>query len=81
MPLTDANCRNAKAGEKPFKLTDGGGLYLFVQTADPGGPFDLMRWMPPPGGILYAKMVSSKPNGGHINDDTNQHAGDRLGER
>ena len=31
MPLTDAQIRNAKAGEKPIKLTDGGGLYLEVR--------------------------------------------------
>lgn len=28
--LTDAACRTAKAKEKPHKLTDAGGLYLFV---------------------------------------------------
>ena len=28
MPLTDAKIRNTKPGEKPIKLTDGGGLYL-----------------------------------------------------
>ena len=33
MPLTDAACRNAKPTEKPYKLTDGGGLYLFVQPS------------------------------------------------
>jgi len=31
MPLTDAQIRNAKAGDKPIKLTDGGGLYLEVR--------------------------------------------------
>lgn len=31
MPLTDAACRNAKPADKPFKISDGGGLYLFVQ--------------------------------------------------
>lgn len=29
--LTDAAVRNAKPGPKPYKLTDGGGLYLLVQ--------------------------------------------------
>ena len=29
--LSDAQVRNAKPGEKPVKLTDGGGLYLLVQ--------------------------------------------------
>ncbi|ESY23258.1 integrase arm-type DNA-binding domain-containing protein [Mesorhizobium sp. LNJC394B00] len=31
MPLSDASCRNAKAGDKPRKLSDGGGLFLLVQ--------------------------------------------------
>jgi len=31
MPLTDARIRNTKPGEKPIKLTDGGGLYLEVR--------------------------------------------------
>lgn len=30
MPLTAAEVRNAKPGEKPYKLADGGGLYLYV---------------------------------------------------
>ncbi|MGH8544196.1 MAG: tyrosine-type recombinase/integrase [Gammaproteobacteria bacterium] len=30
MPLTDTAIRNAKPGEKPVKLFDGGGLYLLV---------------------------------------------------
>ncbi|MEL7029548.1 MAG: integrase arm-type DNA-binding domain-containing protein, partial [Pseudomonadota bacterium] len=30
MPLTDAQIRTAKPGEKPYKLADGGGLYLYV---------------------------------------------------
>lgn len=33
MPLTDTACRNAKAGDKPQKLTDGQGLYLLVKSA------------------------------------------------
>jgi integrase len=32
MPLTDTAIRNAKAEEKDRKLTDGGGLYLFVTS-------------------------------------------------
>ena len=31
MALTDAKLRNAKPGNKPFKLTDAGGLYLDVR--------------------------------------------------
>ncbi|MFZ2066826.1 MAG: integrase arm-type DNA-binding domain-containing protein [Xanthobacteraceae bacterium] len=30
MPLTDTNVRNSKPGPKPFKLSDGGGMYLLV---------------------------------------------------
>lgn len=33
MPLTDLACRNARGREKPYKMADGGGLYLFVQPA------------------------------------------------
>ncbi|MET4041846.1 integrase [Bradyrhizobium sp. RT6a] len=31
--ITDTQCRKAKPAEKPFKLTDGGGLYLHVTPA------------------------------------------------
>lgn len=31
-PLTDIQPRNAKAKDKPYKLADGGGLYLLVNT-------------------------------------------------
>ena len=34
MPLSDAACRKAKPGERPVKLSDGGGLHLLV---DPRG--------------------------------------------
>jgi integrase len=30
MPLTDAKCRNSKGAIRPYKLSDGGGLYLLV---------------------------------------------------
>jgi Integrase len=33
MPLTDIQVRNAKAGNKPRKLTDGNGLYLYISSA------------------------------------------------
>jgi len=33
MPLTDTRIRNAKPTEKPFKLSDGGWLFLFVAPA------------------------------------------------
>ncbi len=32
MPLTDAACRQAKPKEKPYKLSDTGGLYLLVNA-------------------------------------------------
>jgi hypothetical protein len=28
--LTDTACKNAKPGAKPYKMSDGGGLYLLV---------------------------------------------------
>jgi hypothetical protein len=31
LPITDTVCRNRKAGLKPYKLSDGGGLYLLVE--------------------------------------------------
>ena len=33
MPLTDTTCRQAKPQDKPYKLADGGGLYLLVSQA------------------------------------------------
>ncbi|MBF0401823.1 MAG: tyrosine-type recombinase/integrase [Magnetococcales bacterium] len=33
MPLSDTTIRNAKPAEKPFKLTDGDGMYLLVNKA------------------------------------------------
>jgi hypothetical protein len=33
MPLTDARCRSARPGSKLQKLTDGGGLQLWLQPA------------------------------------------------
>jgi hypothetical protein len=37
MPLTDKECRNAKAGEKNYKLYDSHGLYMIV--APKGGRY------------------------------------------
>jgi hypothetical protein len=31
MPLSDAACRSAKSGEKPYKISDAGGPYLLVE--------------------------------------------------
>src|ERR1700677_4117946 len=33
MPLTDTAIRKAKSKEKPFKISDSGGLYLLVQPS------------------------------------------------
>ncbi|MFD1330771.1 tyrosine-type recombinase/integrase [Methylopila musalis] len=33
MPLTDVQIRKAKPADKPYKLTDGGGLHLYVSIA------------------------------------------------
>ncbi len=33
MPLTDTQVRQAKAGEKPRKIADGGGLHIFITIA------------------------------------------------
>lgn len=33
MPLTDTAVRNAKPRAKPYKISDGGGLYLLIQTS------------------------------------------------
>lgn len=33
MALTDARCKNAKAAEKPQKISDGGGLFLLIQPS------------------------------------------------
>lgn len=38
--LSDLNCRNAKKREKPYKLADSGGLYLYVTT----NGFRSWRW-------------------------------------
>lgn len=34
IPLTDTACRKAKPTEKPYKLADGGGMYLLVEPND-----------------------------------------------
>jgi Arm DNA-binding domain len=40
--LTDAQIRKAKAAKKPYKLTDRGGLHLYVTTA--GGKLWRLRY-------------------------------------
>jgi len=34
MALSDSAIRNAKPGERPYKLFDGGGLFLLVNATD-----------------------------------------------
>lgn len=40
--LTDIQIRRAKAGDKPYKITDSGGLHLYVSAA--GGKYFRMRY-------------------------------------
>lgn len=42
MPLTDAACRNALPREKPYRLADGGGMYLEVSPA--GGKYWRLKY-------------------------------------
>ncbi|MDH4101107.1 MAG: Arm DNA-binding domain-containing protein, partial [Nitrospirota bacterium] len=42
MPLTDVQIRNAKAGEKQIKLSDGDGMYLLVTPA--GGKYWRLKY-------------------------------------
>jgi hypothetical protein len=42
MALTDVAIRKAKPAEKPYRLTDGGGLHLFVTPA--GGKLWRLRY-------------------------------------
>jgi hypothetical protein len=46
MALTDTRIRNAKPTSKPFKLSDGGGIYLLVK------PDGARYWRPTPAASL-----------------------------
>ncbi|MBE9607861.1 tyrosine-type recombinase/integrase [Chitinilyticum piscinae] len=46
-PLTDSECRNAKPGDKDYKLFDGGGLFLLVKTS--GAKLWRMKYAKPDG--------------------------------
>lgn len=48
MPLTDTKCKNAKPKEKAYKLSDAGGLFLFVTKA--GNKIWRMKYRFPKGG-------------------------------
>jgi integrase len=68
MPLTDAKIRNTKPGEKPIKLTDGGGLYLEVR---PTGA-KLWRYRYRIGGkenVFAVGQYFNDKRGGHISLD------------
>jgi len=64
MPLTDAKIRNTKPGDKPIKLTDGGGLYLEVR------PTGAKLWR-------YRYRIAGKENvfavGEYFNDKRGEH--------
>ncbi len=74
MPLTDAKIRNTKPGDKPIKLTDGGGLYLEVR------PTGAKLWR-------YRYRIAGKENvfavGEYFNDKHGEHISldDARGER
>lgn len=57
MPLTDAACRNAKPGSKPYKLTDAGRLYLQVTPAGS----KLWRWNYTFGGKQGTHSIGAYP--------------------
>ncbi len=46
-PLTDSKCEAAKAKDKPYKLSDGGGLYLLVRPS--GGKVWRIKYNRPSG--------------------------------
>jgi len=68
MPLTDAKIRSTRPGEKPIKLTDGGGLYLEVR---PTGA-KLWRYRYRIGGkenVLAVGAYFNDKRGGHVSLD------------
>jgi integrase len=48
MPLTDTQCRNAKPKDRAYKLSDSGGLYLYISKA--GNKIWRMKYRFPKGG-------------------------------
>ncbi len=54
MALTDTEIRRSKCAEKPYKLSDSGGLHLLVTLA--GGK--LWRWKYRFGGAAYGSVNS-----------------------
>ena len=57
MALTDTEIRRSKAGEKPYKLSDGGGLHLLITPA--GGK--LWRWKYRFGGVEKLMALGQYP--------------------
>lgn len=58
-PLTQLQIKNAKAGEKPYKLADGGGLYLEVTPA--GGKHWRMKYASPTARKISFTSAPSRP--------------------
>ncbi|MEC8066470.1 MAG: integrase arm-type DNA-binding domain-containing protein [Pseudomonadota bacterium] len=59
MPLTDIKCKNAKPKEKAYKLSDAGGLYLFISKA--GNKIWRMKYRFPKGGKEKVLVIGEYP--------------------
>lgn len=59
MPLTDVKCRNAKPKDKAYKLSDAGGLFLFVTKA--GNKIWRMKYRFPKGGKEKLLVIGEYP--------------------
>jgi len=46
MPITDVTVRGAKGSGKPYKLADGGGLYLWVRLPRLREYLEAVRFLP-----------------------------------
>lgn len=59
MPLTDIKCKNAKPKDKSYKLSDAGGLYLWVTKA--GNKIWRMKYRYPRGGSEKTLVIGEYP--------------------
>ena len=59
MPLTDIKCKNAKPKDKAYKLSDAGGLFLFVTKA--GNKIWRMKYRFPKGGKEKVLVIGEYP--------------------
>ena len=57
--LNDTQCRNAKAQERPYKLTDGNGLYLEIKAGNNG---KVWRYRYELGGKQGSYTIGDYPN-------------------